>query len=52
MLYIPLRTARRPVAAAALVGVQPTSVYMRVKRMPSAAIWFRARGFLIPGPFE
>jgi hypothetical protein len=41
MLYIPTRTARRPVADAARLGVQPTSVYMWVKRMPSSAIVFR-----------
>ena len=43
MLYMPLRTARRPVADAARLGVQPTSVYMRVKRMPSSAMRVQVR---------
>ncbi len=37
MLYMPLRMASRPVADAARLGVQPTSVYIRVKSMPSSA---------------
>jgi hypothetical protein len=35
---MPLRTASRPVSAAARVGVQLHSVYMRVNMMPSRAM--------------
>jgi hypothetical protein len=36
-LYMPLRTGIRPVKAAARLGVQEGSTYIRIKLMPSEA---------------